>query len=89
MHRWKVIGSTCEKSSGGQMGIPAPTELLLILAIVIMVFGTKRIPEIMTSVAQGIKSFKKGLETEETPPPPLDSEKASHNQISTSSKPKD
>jgi len=49
------------------MGIPAPTELLLILGIVIMVFGAKRIPEIMGGVAQGIKSFKKNLDDDEKP----------------------
>ncbi len=49
------------------MGIPAPTELLLILGIVIMVFGAKRIPEIMGGVAEGIKTFKKNLEEDVNP----------------------
>jgi len=54
------------------MGFPAPTELILILVIVILVFGTKRIPEIMGSVAQGIKVFKKSMESDEahSPNPP-------------------
>jgi sec-independent protein translocase protein TatA len=52
------------------MGIPAPTELILILLIVVLVFGGKKIPEIMGGVAQGIKSFKKSLETDDTPPTP-------------------
>ena len=47
------------------MGVPAPTELLLILAIVVMVFGAKRIPEIMGGIGQGIKTFKKSLESDE------------------------
>lgn len=49
------------------MGIPAPTELLLILGIVIMVFGAKRIPEIMGGVAEGIKTFKKNLDDDVNP----------------------
>jgi len=52
--------------------IPAPTELILILVIVVMVFGAKRIPEIMGGLGQGIKTFKKAMEGEEiteTPPP--------------------
>ena len=49
------------------MGIPAPTELLLILGIVIMVFGAKRIPEIMGGVAEGIKTFKKSLDDDVNP----------------------
>ncbi len=50
--------------------IPAPTELLLILLIVIMVFGAKRIPEIMGGLGEGIKTFKKAMEGEETEPTP-------------------
>jgi sec-independent protein translocase protein TatA len=47
--------------------IPGPSELILILLIVIMVFGAKRIPEIMGGLGKGIKSFKKAMEGEETP----------------------
>ncbi len=52
--------------------IPGPTELILILLIVIVVFGAKRIPEIMGGLGQGIKTFKKAMEGEdisETHPP--------------------
>ncbi len=52
------------------MGIPAPTELILILLIVVLVFGGKKIPEIMGGVAHGIKSFKKALDSDDTPPTP-------------------
>ncbi len=47
------------------MGIPGPTELILILAVVLLIFGAKRIPEIMGGVGQGIKSLKKNLEGED------------------------
>ncbi len=40
------------------MGIP---ELLVILAICVLVFGAKRLPEIGSGLARGIKSFKKGM----------------------------
>ncbi len=52
------------------MGIPAPTELILILLIVVLVFGGKKIPEIMGGVAEGIKTFKKALDTNDTPTAP-------------------
>ena len=52
------------------MGIPAPTELILILLIVVLVFGGKKIPEIMGGVAEGIKTFKKALDSNDTPPAP-------------------
>jgi sec-independent protein translocase protein TatA len=56
------------------MGIPAPTELILILLIVVLVFGGKKIPEIMGGVAQGIKTFKKALDTDDTPPTPANAQ---------------
>ncbi len=50
------------------MEIPSPSELILILLIVVVVFGAKRIPEIMGGVAQGIKSFKKALDSDDAQP---------------------
>lgn len=37
------------------------TELLLILAIVIIFFGAGKLPELGAGVARGIKNFKKNL----------------------------
>jgi sec-independent protein translocase protein TatA len=42
--------------------IPGPQELILILLIIVLVFGGKKIPEIMQGLGQGIRSFKKSLE---------------------------
>ncbi len=50
--------------------IPGPTELILILVIVIVVFGAKRIPEIMGGLGEGIKTFKKAMEGDDTAPTP-------------------
>ena len=40
----------------GPIGAP---ELLVIVAIVFLLFGAKKVPEIMKSFAQGIREFKK------------------------------
>ena len=45
--------------------MPGPTELLLILIIVLVVFGAKRIPEIMSGVGKGIKDFKRAVDSDE------------------------
>lgn len=37
-------------------------ELLIILAIVLVVFGAKRLPEIARSMGQSVAEFKKGIE---------------------------
>jgi len=50
--------------------MPGPWELILILLIVVMIFGAKRIPEIMGGLGKGIKSFKRSMETDDAPPPP-------------------
>ena len=45
-----------------------PMELLLIFAIVIVLFGAKKIPEIAKGLGQGIRQFKQahaGIETED------------------------
>jgi sec-independent protein translocase protein TatA len=37
------------------------TELVLIAVIVLLIFGGKRIPELMRSLGSGLKEFKKGM----------------------------
>jgi sec-independent protein translocase protein TatA len=49
--------------------MPGPGELVLILLIVLVVFGAKRIPEIMGGIGKGIKSFKQAMNSEDTPEP--------------------
>lgn len=36
-------------------------ELLIVLTLALVVFGPKRIPEIGSSLGQGIRDFKKGV----------------------------
>jgi sec-independent protein translocase protein TatA len=40
------------------LGFP---ELLLILIIVIVIFGSSRIPELGKGLGEGIRNFKKGM----------------------------
>jgi len=50
----------------------SPMHLLLILIIVVILFGGRRIPELMRGLGTGIKEFKQGMRDEPstTPPPP-------------------
>ena len=43
-------------------------ELILIFAIVVLIFGAKRIPEIARGIGKGIKEFRKALEGREDNP---------------------
>ena len=36
------------------------TEILIILAIILLLFGAKRIPDLAKSLGSSVKSFKKG-----------------------------
>lgn len=42
----------------GPIGIP---ELLIILAIIILIFGANRLPELGRGIGAGIKNFKDGM----------------------------
>ena len=37
------------------------TEILILLLVLLLVFGARRIPEIGASIGQGIKEFKRSL----------------------------
>jgi len=59
----------------GNLGFP---ELLIIMVVILLLFGAKRIPEIAGSMGKGIKEFKKNINdatrevTDETRPSQLD-----------------
>lgn len=42
-------------------GIIGPWQVVLIVAIALLLFGGKKIPELMKGVGQGMKEFKKSL----------------------------
>jgi sec-independent protein translocase protein TatA len=42
-------------------GLGAP-ELLIILVIVVLLFGSRRIPDLAKGLGEGIRSFKTGLQ---------------------------
>ncbi len=47
----------------GPIGMP---EMLIILAIVILIFGANRLPELGKGIGAGIKNFKSGMKQEST-----------------------
>ena len=44
------------------MGMPGPFELIIILVIVILIFGGKRLKNIGTDLGGAIKGFKKSMD---------------------------
>ena len=43
------------------LGMVGPWQIVLIVAVVLLLFGGKKIPELMKGIGKGIKSFKQGL----------------------------
>jgi len=48
-------------------GLESPVHLLLLLAIILLLFGGKRLHEMGRSFGRGIREFKEGLNSKEEP----------------------
>lgn len=42
-------------------------EILLIVAVLLLLFGGKKIPELMRGLGRGTREFKEGLKGDDTP----------------------
>ena len=47
------------------MGMPSGIELFIIVAVVVLLFGGKKIPELAKGLGQGIKNFKSAVKEDE------------------------
>jgi sec-independent protein translocase protein TatA len=58
------------------LGVIGPGQIILIIAIALLFFGGKKIPELMKGLGEGIKEFKKASKTDEEKPkaenPPIE-----------------
>lgn len=43
------------------MGLPGHFEILIILFVVLLLFGGKKLPELAKGLGRGIREFKEGL----------------------------
>ncbi len=47
------------------LGMPGGSEWILIVVVVLVLFGGKKIPELMRGMGKGVKEFKDGIKGEE------------------------
>ena len=47
------------------LGMPGYWQIILIVLVVLLLFGGKKIPELMKGIGRGTREFKKGLNTDE------------------------
>lgn len=66
------------------MGMPSMPELLIILAIVVLLFGAKKIPDLAKGIGKGIKSFKSEMKEDEVEEKSASSEKIEKKEETTS-----
>lgn len=52
------------------MGELSPIHWLIVLAIIVLLFGGKKIPEVMRGLGEGINAFKQGMKGDGTTQPP-------------------
>jgi sec-independent protein translocase protein TatA len=62
-------GRLARRTNG--MGLENPLHLLLILVVVLMVFGVKKLPEMGRSLGEGMRSFRDGIKGDESKPDEL------------------
>lgn len=64
------------------LGPVGPTELLLIVLIIIIIFGARKLPELGKSLGEGIKNFRKSIggKDKETKPEEKDNQPPSHEE---------
>jgi len=46
-------------------GLPGGSEWILIILVIVLLFGARKIPELMRSLGSGIKEFKKAASNDE------------------------
>jgi sec-independent protein translocase protein TatA len=47
-------------------GLASPSHLIIVLALVLLLFGAKRIPELAKGLGTGIKELREGISTGES-----------------------
>ena len=64
------------------MGVIGPWQVVIIALVIVLLFGGKKIPELMKGVGKGVKSFKEGMSEMER-----EAKEIQHNIESTAKEP--
>lgn len=61
--KWRVFQNFVQNQNA--MGSVGPAQILLIALVVLLLFGGRKIPELMRGLGQGMKEFKDASKGEE------------------------
>ena len=70
-------------------GLATPSHLILVLAILLLLFGAKRIPELAKGLGTGIKEFHEGIPSSDDVKPELSESELPHNKARRESEARD
>ena len=65
------------------MGLDNPIHLAFLLAILLMVFGAKRLPELGRSLGSGMRGFKESISSEAPAPARIEEQSSPAQETST------
>ena len=57
------------------LGVVGPWQIVIIALVILLLFGGKKIPELMKGLGKGVKSFKEGMNEVEEQIKPEDAPK--------------
>jgi sec-independent protein translocase protein TatA len=60
-------------------GLATPSHLIVVLAILLLLFGAKRIPELAKGLGTGIKEFHEGISSSDDAKPEVSESEMSHH----------
>ena len=61
------------------LGVIGPWQIVILALLIILLFGGKKIPELMKGIGKGVKSFKEGMNEVEDQINKSDEEKPNEN----------
>ena len=65
-----------------------PVELLIVLAVVLLLFGSKKLPELAKGMGQAAKEFRSGLHDDEPDPQATDAKAVEAKPVEATTDPK-
>lgn len=58
----------------------SPMHLLIIAVVILVLFGGRKIPEVMRGLGQGVREFKEGMRGDQNAQPPQQSQTPTQTQ---------
>jgi sec-independent protein translocase protein TatA len=70
-------------------GLASPSHLIVVLAILLLLFGAKRIPELARGLGTGIKEFHEGISSSDDAKPEVSESEMPHHKARRESEARD